>query len=620
MRNSLKNLLDMFPYFFNKRETSNFYKSQRVTNNLFKDVYQVLFDTKESFRLNKRCLIWKEQSRPYDYTIHFVANFPFIKEVSILKDDVLIYSNSYEYEENMTEFNYDYTSSTLNDVEDIDDADIIPQNRFKLIVNTWEEHKIIKGFPENDTIQGNEFDHDESLDEIAALHDIPRKEYIKVDEDLYPATEPPYNDRLTEDDYHYMKRIIEYLFRVHTQPLPVAEVWKLYGIESTMENREKLLLKVFDLKKHPNFHDPDSPGDGWFSGTKNDDGTITPWQPKQWEHLDKFCDANDYLGKYFFTKISTTIPGKNESIFLYFYFMNSLAKPLGGEHLVDIVLNDSTIIVENYSGDSFEITPDKIPSEGINTFTITGKTSDGEIIGIEEIDISVRGCSDADFYVSTTGSDNNDGKTAQTAFRTIQKAVNKVNGNQNLIAILPGEYLIESPVTINKNCTLLGCNGVSIENAHENIFFRINKGILVSFQDFIIYYQENSSDIQNMLVTNNNTDNSPVDVLLSEDSSVVLIPIQEVLEDYDAIITDMFYVNNVWKYTSKNVSEITKLSDLDGAIKNIKYQNGVITFDKFHSQSSHSELDPYERESLNGILVELKYRNGIVKYEEVSTE
>ena len=122
MRNSLKNLLDMFPYFFNKRETSNFYKSQRVTNNLFKDVYQALFDTKESFRLNKRCLIWKEQSRPYDYTIHFVANFPFIKEVNILKDDVLIYSNSYEYEENMNEFNYDYTSSTLNDVEDIDDG------------------------------------------------------------------------------------------------------------------------------------------------------------------------------------------------------------------------------------------------------------------------------------------------------------------------------------------------------------------------------------------------------------------------------------------------------------------------------------------------------------------
>ena len=84
MKDSLKNLLDMFPYFFKKDEDSNFYKSQKVTNNRLREVYQSLFDTAESFRLSKRCLVWKEQSEAYEYQINFVANFPFLKNVYIL--------------------------------------------------------------------------------------------------------------------------------------------------------------------------------------------------------------------------------------------------------------------------------------------------------------------------------------------------------------------------------------------------------------------------------------------------------------------------------------------------------------------------------------------------------
>ena len=36
------------------------------------------------------------------------------------------------------------------------------------------------GFPENDEPMGNEFDHDESLDEFGALNQIPRKIYIDI--------------------------------------------------------------------------------------------------------------------------------------------------------------------------------------------------------------------------------------------------------------------------------------------------------------------------------------------------------------------------------------------------------------------------------------------------------
>ena len=111
-------------------------------------------------------------------------------------------------------------------------------------METYNEYTIEKGFPENDEILGDIYDHDTSLDEIGALNNIPRKTYITTDD--YAHTEPPYNNRLTEDDYHYMNRILNYNLKLHNTPLPVLEIWKLYGIFSDMVNREQYLLKMFD--------------------------------------------------------------------------------------------------------------------------------------------------------------------------------------------------------------------------------------------------------------------------------------------------------------------------------------------------------------------------------------
>lgn len=626
-KDSLRNLLDMFSYFFKKDEDSNFFKSQKVTNNLLKKVYQSLFDTKESFRLGKRCLVWKEQHDNFDYVIRFVANFEYLKSVTCYKNDDVIYTETFSYSSEVTNFDYSHSDSTLNNVEVEEDAPIIPQDTFKITVETYTENVLTKGFPENDEPQGNEFDHDESLDEIGALHNIPRKQYIKVNSDLYPATEPPYNDRLTEDDYHYMKRIIEYLYRVNTQPLPVAEIWKLYGIESTMENREKLIIKFFDLEKHPNFIDDRKDGKGeyikdgdrWFSGTLDETtGEITEWTPQKWEHLDRFCD-NDILGKYFFVKTSTRLPIQNQSVILYFYFLNSLSQKLLGVYLVDIEINGIPIATD-YDGDTFEITSDKLDDSDTNVVVCIGKTEDGEIIGIEELTLETRGCEHADFYVSPNGSDNNDGKSSLTPFKTIQKAVSKVNGNQNIIAILQGDYVLENSVIITQSCTLLGCGGVSIENEHENIFFRIHPDITVYLHDFTVNYDELFAEITNMRVENNNTDGSLVDVLLDSDQQVILVPIQTILADYTHIVTDITYTNNKLRFTRKLASEVTKLSDLNNAVMNLRYSDNTISFDRFESQSSHSELDRYEVNSLNGIVVGMEYTNGVIKFEKITIE
>ena len=519
MEDSLEKLFNLFPWFFDKSETSNFYKSQDVTNRRFQELSNDLFKIHESFHLNKRLLIWKEQVEAYKYTIHFVASFPNLKSVTLYKNDDVIYTESFEYEDQVSNFEYSYKGNTVNDgYSNL----IIPTDTFRIFVETYDEYSLVKGFPENDTILGDEFDHDISLDRIGEFNDIPRKEYIPVNQDLYPATEPPYNDRLTEDDYHYMERMLEYNLRLHDTPAPILEIWKLYGINATMENRERLLIKMFDLEKHPNFIDnrKDSngeylkDGDRWFSGTLNSTtGEIIEWTPEKWEHKDKFCDYEDNLGEYFFIKTSTRIPVKKQNVIFYFKFLDSLGRPLEGEYTVDIKLDNKTI-VSNYVGEQYTLLSTSIPEDKDNDYIITAKNSNGEVIGEIEITISVRGCNNGDFYVSPSGNDNNDGTSRSKPFKTIQKAVNSVNGDQNLIIVLTGEYEITKGIALNQSCMIVGCGSVLIDNFTKNQFFTIPSGGSLVLQDLTLQYLGDVCNVEEISFENNNGDGSNADVMV----------------------------------------------------------------------------------------------------------
>lgn len=531
MKDSLRQLKEMFPWFLDKSDSSNFSKSQWVTNRRFQRLDNDLFKIYQNFKLNKNLLIWKDQVEPYEYVINFVANFKNLKTVTLYKNDDVIYSESFEYTDFIDNFKYSYEDSTLNDVEDKSLADIIPQHKFKIEVETYEEYTLVKGWPENDEIQGNEFDHDISLDKLGEPN-IPRKKYLIVDPELYPATEPPYNDRATEDDYHYMKRQLEYNLRLHDTPAPVLEIWKLYGIDATIENREKLLLKVFDLEKHPNFIDNRkdaqgnylSDGDRWFSGTLNEEtGEITPWTPEPWEHLDTFCDGSTDLGRYFFVKASTKIPVKNQDVILYFKFLDSLAHELTDEHTVDVYL-DNKLLYGDIKESQKTIPSKDIPRDKDNTFRIVGKDSKGEIIGTQEIIISVRGCNNGNFYVNpSTGNDNNDGKTRASAFKTIQKAVDSVNGDKNLIILLSGIYEINTPINITKNCTIMGCGSVLIENLQEDLFFTLTANTTVLLQDLTLQYHGDICNVTDTQFTNNNGNGELAKILILFTNAPILI-------------------------------------------------------------------------------------------------
>lgn len=741
VRHSLKNMIEKYPYFLDKRPISNFFKITKVYNKNFELMYNDLFKTYESFHLNKRMYIWKEQSLPYEYKIHFKTTFPALKSVKLYKNKLLIYKEEYleEEEKNLFEFTYkakyiknnalklyayqceecnaiyfddlpnkctecnngiyqlvkayecqecgeiyfsteelsdcvknnhsnslievnvykckncgqiyfgtepplecsycyedeaktihtkmlqesnssaiqsndnyriednsvDYTikgdynlkvlvtddnnvkpiplsnvhinltcdgntyEGTTNDKgvalipnliegeysidvsvrgyedktqtvviakneeinvvlsryeDEINDTPFdvvlppIPDDKFLMVIETYDEYVLVKGFPENDytlleyagelkegTITPNAYDHDYSLDLIGALNNIPRKEYKIVKEyDDYPYTEPPFNNKKTEDDYHYMKRMIEYnlrlwaslhltelnsmnnnyerlyanykdyfdkigitredydifinnsrLFKENYNPTTL-ELWKIYGIDSTLVNREKYLLKVFDEQKHP------------FDEST---GLVKCWTPEKWEHKDKFCDGSEELAEYFFVTSSTVRPIRGQNVDFNFKVLNSLAEPIEEEYYVDIykveINNDGSVsrkwIVDDYIYDNkFRLSYRSINVDKPTILVFQASLTNGEPLGSAKVVLNTR--TQADWYVRVDANINEDGSVDENyvgdgskdaPFLTLQEALDKVNNSLNLIC-LQSNIEIEDPLIITQDTIIVG--------------------------------------------------------------------------------------------------------------------------------------------------------------------
>ena len=730
-RYSMKSLLDMFPWFFNKDNTSNFYKSQEVTNNRFQDLYNDLFKVKESFRLNKRLLIWKEQTVPYEYKVNFVSNFPNLKTFKIYKDDNLVYSedfsddgtsscshvysydtrnellfsnpddedsevvdvpdeiqvlldkllfwridvddlhydvnlqgcfshlksvtlykndtaiytNSYEDTSSETLVEYSYRNTiTYSGGEDEDEENPIvydvfyievdlwniedtiskylPQvepsyitsSRFLLEVETYDEYHLFKGWPENDTLLGDHYDHDESLDSLGNQNRIPRKNYIPIDTlGEYYTSEPPFNNQLTEDDYHYMKRMLEYNIRLHTTPAPVLEIWKLYGIDAVMLNRERYLLKWFDILRHP--HHKEKRIDP-CSGAEYETLVVDDWTPEPWEHKDKWVDGKSVLGEYFYASASTVRPILKQPVYFYFKVLNSLAEDISNDYTVMIYLNDEPIELEEpvYANQQWKCSPDLLDEDNDNVFTFVCKDGESNDVDSVEITIHVRGCDDADFYVCSSGDDSNSG-AIDAPFKTLQRALNSVNGNLDLIAIY-GSITIPEPCIVKENCTIIGCQTAEITNSTNPRFFYISQGKSLTVQDITFVKGQYSTLIDTQTFTNDN-------LLVNETITAILET-----EEYDVLIEDL-QVNKFIKDLTLNqttgvlswkevpTSDFHKLSDFDGVVTNLNLsEDDDLTFIEYSSENE----DALRRNSAYAPVGELAGATFFITDDETSIE
>ena len=521
MKNSLKYLLSQFPYFLNRQPSSNFYKTEKVYNEfLLKDLYESLFRAYKSNHLDKPVLVWREQSQPNEYTIFFEVNVDNIKEVVLYKNNKIFHNITFTEEEEKNKYLYKYDGVS---------EEVIPVDTFSIHVETYDEYIFNKGIPENHTIKNNLFDQDKGLDKLGKILDTPRRVYKTVDAEDYPKTFPTYCNEPIEQDYYYLQRLTLIAFSYQVLSLPELEILKLLSLNSTIRNREDILCKMFDPTKHVL---------KYADGSKILDDKGNPiydedWQPikstvdgilREIEHKDLQCVIGNDKEYSLFVSVDNLSPlFSTKYVNFSFKILNELGQELNEQYIIVPYLNGEAINNEFITSDNWKIKVEelsKVDNPIICFKLFLDKTEmeneletyDGQLIINEDSVISddfkiiIRGCSDADFYVDAiTGEDSNNG--SQTSpFKTIQKALDSIEGNKNIIYLKDGIYTTEKTLQVKQSCTILSCNQTSkpVIKSAVNQAFSIPQGKELTLINLKINYQCRDFIIKNSVIKNDN--------------------------------------------------------------------------------------------------------------------
>ena len=541
---SFESLLSKFPYFLNKNWDSNFSKSERVFNTEFKKVYNNLYDVYLASKLRKHVLIWKEQNSGYNYDMYFAVSFPNLKSVCItehyielVSQEVVLDDGSIKINESMQEISKDIYTETFNYDDFVNHFEylhsntsqtIIPTEKYTITIETWDEYTTTKGFPENPIIVGDEYDHDYSLDVFGEYFRCPRRTYKEVKTSQYSDTIPAYDNQVTEDDYHYMQRLLYYATHLNDTPLPVLEIFKLFSItDAQLLNRSRLICRMIDTSKHLE------------NGVYN-----RGWIPQRWEHKDRWCEGlSDDL--FLFANVNNNNLLEGQKFNFTFKILNSKGEEVYNNNTYNTI--SETIIEE--SEKPYIIVPYKnnklfkeglflnsnetwsLKTEDINNMDSTfifkcfktiedaQKDTTPDLIihendlASEEIYITVKGCNSADWYVDAeNGNDTNNGNSKTTAFKTLKQALSHVEGEKNIISLLNGTYNL-TPENITENTTITSCPEYNpIITCSDPTFFRVYQNASLTLKNIRLNYKCCDLYSKFTVFTNENNVNYPLNV------------------------------------------------------------------------------------------------------------
>lgn len=569
---SFESLLSKFPYFLNKNWDSNFSKSERVFNTEFKKVYNNLYDVYLASKLRKHVLIWKEQNSGYNYDMYFAVSFPNLKSVCItehymelVSQEVVLDDGSIKINESMQEISKDIYTETFNYDDFVNHFEylhsntsqtIIPTEKYTITIETWDEYTTTKGFPENPIIVGDEYDHDYSLDVFGEYFRCPRRTYNEVKTSQYPDTIPAYDNQVTEDDYHYMQRLLYYATHLNDTPLPVLEIFKLFSItDAQLLNRSRLICRMIDTSKHLE------------NGVYN-----RGWVPQRWEHKDGWCGGlSDDL--FLFANVNNNNLLEGQKFNFTFKILNSKGEEVYNNNTYNTI--SETIIEE--SEKPYIIVPYKnnklfkeglflnsnetwsLKTEDINNMDSTfifkcfktiedaQKDTTPDLIihendlASEEIYITVKGCNSANWYVDAeNGNDTNNGNSKTTAFKTLKQALSHVEGEKNIISLLNGTYNL-TPENITENTTITSCPEYNpIITCSDPTFFRVYQNASLTLKNIRLNYKCCDLYSKFTVFKNENNVNYPLNVKVNSkfcliSTSIVLNKVEgewEAFTDY----------------------------------------------------------------------------------------
>ena len=224
------------------------------------------------------------------YNVHIKCT-NFIRSISISGDYTL--HEEYLEDEGILETVISFTMPNKS---------LIDMAEFIVEVVDYEDITYQKGYPENDSIMGDVYDHDTALDNIGLILNLPRKSYI-----AYPLTDaensyPPYFGKevvdnvvqpCSEDDYYYLQRLKQLKEHMHDVNIGAVLLDLMYGykgivvMDSTVLDNEQLVDHITD--QYPEFEEYIQPGVYVF--------LIPAENPSNYESI-TISDKQDFVDKY----------------------------------------------------------------------------------------------------------------------------------------------------------------------------------------------------------------------------------------------------------------------------------------------------------------------------------
>ena len=206
---------------------SNISKHSRIIEDMDADVHNKIDFMRGWLELQQPVLVERVASETsITYNIH-IHRDNFIKSIIITGD--ITENKIYSPEDMITDVTI--TTSLAN-------TDQISMHDFQVTVTDYNDVTYTKGYPENDNAEDTIYDHNELLDKMGLLLNLPRKTYKEYNITDAKDTQPPYFGKevdnnvvqsCTEDDYYYLQRIREYMENMNHGNLPMLLLQLMYG-------------------------------------------------------------------------------------------------------------------------------------------------------------------------------------------------------------------------------------------------------------------------------------------------------------------------------------------------------------------------------------------------------
>lgn len=253
-----------------------------------------------------------------------------------------------------------------------------------------------------------------------------------------------------EDDYRFVRRIKEYAQRRWKEPLICSYLWDKYDLETTLVNRKDKLCRMdvdyaydddFNLRIILSVNDTNPFIDAYFSCDAiayNEDGEIEEG------NFALYINQNEAVPYYRFISV---LPMEFRCIFK----------------------SEFRLIAKFYPSDE---------TDYATTININDEVNLSNIVNVQ-----IRDYTDADYFVSSTGADTNDG-SLEAPFATIQHAVDMISVGDSICCLT--DLTLANSVIFYKSCELFAKEKKTTLTSSTQEYFKVFRNTQLMIHDILL--------------------------------------------------------------------------------------------------------------------------------------